>query len=516
MWIVILGYSAAQVRAAEAPLLAAGPAGALMERAAFALALRVVRVLRERRGRVVGALVVALVGPGNNGGDTLYACAELARRGARVLAIATSSHVHDAGLVALRAAGGRVVTVTAGGPGVLAWVGDAVAEANAADVVLDGLLGIGARGGLRGAAAEMVLLLAELLADDDPGRPVVVAVDTPSAIGVDDGALPTGAPVLPPDLTVTFGAVKAGLLLPPASAVVGRVEIVEIGLDLAGEVPAVARLERVDVAALWPVPGPDSHKYSRGVLGVVAGTARYPGAAVLAATAAVCAGVGMVRYIGPPGPAASVLAARPEVVAGPGRVQGWVLGPGVAPDDPLQAAHVRKALASARSDGLPTVVDAGALELLPDRLDPWIVLTPHAGELARLLAGRGEDVDRAAVEAAPLAWARRAHELTGATVVLKGATTVVVGTHGAVYAQQDGPAWLATAGTGDVLAGVLGALLVGRAADVAADPSLAAALAAAAAFTHGLAAHRAQPGGPVAALAVAHALPATIAAILAG
>lgn len=544
---VILGYTAAQVRAAETPLLAAGPPGALMERAAFALAVRVARELRERRGRVAGAAVVALVGPGNNGGDTLHAGAELARRGARVLAVATSPRVHEAGLAALRAAGGRVVAVVDGGPGERFRVADAVHAASSADVVLDGLLGIGARGALRAEAAGVVRSLAERLADADSrsgaARPLVVAVDTPSGIGVDDGELPAAepavesalesaiesalstalrsvetpapGPVLPANLTVTFGAAKAGLLLPPARAVVGRLEIVELGLDLAREEPAAARLEGADAVGLWPVPGGSTHKYSRGVLGVVAGTPAYPGAAVLTVSGAVRAGVGMVRFLGSPGVTALVLAARPEVVAGEGRVQAWALGPGVDPDDHTQSARVRDALATALATAQPAVVDAGALALLPDLLAPWVVLTPHAGELALLLAQRGELVDRASIEAAPLRWARRAHELTGATVLLKGATTVVVGAGGAVYAQADGPAWLATAGAGDVLTGLLGALLAGRAAAVVEDPSLAAALAAAAAFVHGRAAHSAEPGGPVCALAVADALPGTIAGILA-
>ncbi|NMR18918.1 bifunctional ADP-dependent NAD(P)H-hydrate dehydratase/NAD(P)H-hydrate epimerase [Cellulomonas fimi] len=520
---MILGYTAAQVRAAEQPLLESGPAGALMERAAFALAVRVGRLLRERRGRVRGSAVVLLVGPGNNGGDALHAGAELARRGARVLAVLTSTRAHDAGLAALVAAGGRVVTVVgedgvppagAGGAEPV-WLGDAIAEASACDVVLDGLLGIGARGGLRGEAAELVLLLAELLADDAPGGPAVVAVDTPSGVGVDDGAV--AGPLLPADLTVTFGAAKAGLLLPPASGVVGQVEVVDLGLDLVGRTPAVARLERDDVAALWPVPGASAQKYSRGVLGVVAGTAAYPGAGVLTVSGAVRGGAGMVRYLGPPGVTAAVLSARPEVVAGEGRVQAWALGPGVDPHDRVQADRVRDVLGEALVQGLPVVVDAGGLSLLPGRVPPWVVLTPHAGELADLVSVRtDEEVGRAAVEAEPLRWARRARELTGATVLLKGPTTVVVGVHDAVYAQADGPAWLATAGSGDVLTGLLGALLAGRAADVLEDPTLAAALAAAAALVHGRAAERAQPGGPVSALAVADALPAEVAAVLDG
>lgn len=491
-------WDAAAVRAAEEPLLAAGVP--LMERAAFALATHVARVVRDARGRVGGARVVLLVGPGHNGGDALHAGALLARRGAAVTAVLTSDRVHAGGLAAARDARVRVRPVP----------DDAAVDALAddlrgADVVLDGLLGIGGRGGLRGAAARLV----DVLGAAGDARPVVVAVDVPSGVGVDDGTR-TGT-VLDADLTVTFGVAKPALLLPPASSAAGRVEVVDLGLDLAGR-PAVARLGAADAADLWPVPGRSAHKYARGVLGVVAGSARYPGAAVLATAGAVRAGVGMVRYVGSAGP--QVLAAHPEVVVGDGRVQAWVLGAGVAPDDDAQRTRVRDALAHALAHDQPAVVDAGALDLLPGRVPPHVVLTPHAGELAALLAAHGDDVDRTAVEAAPLEHARRAHDLTGATVLLKGGTTVVVGPHGATWAQADGPAWLATAGAGDVLGGVLGALLAGRADAAVDDPTLPAALAAAAALVHGRAAHVATPGGPVSASAVADALPATVAGLL--
>lgn len=546
---MILGYDAQQVRAAEEPLLAAAPDGTLMHRAAFGLAVVVARELRSRpgRGRVGGARVVGLVGPGNNGGDTLHALALLADRGARVLAVLAADRVHAAGLAALRRSGGRVAALTeypgAGSPGVV-WMGDAVAEAFAADVVLDGLLGIGASGAVRGPGGDLVRLLAELAAQDGAGSgrdaPLVVAVDVPSGIGVDDGALPDAGVVLTADLTVTFGAVKAGLLLPPAGPRSGRVVTVDIGLGLGGVPPVVARLEPRDVAALWPVPDGPAQKYSRGVLGVVAGTSAYPGAAVLTVSGAVLAGVGMVRYRGPETVAHAVLAARPEVVVGRGRVQAQAVGPGLdVSTDPVQAERVIEAVVRAVEDAVPTVVDAGALALLtdpqlPERLPAWVVLTPHAGELAALLTslraarGSGAAVTRAQVEAEPLRWARAAQEATGATVLLKGEVTIVVGAPGVqhgpgaqrgapaptVYAQADGPAWLATAGAGDVLTGVLGALLAGRSADVVADPSLAASLAAVAALVHGRAAHRAEPGGPVAALQVAEALPGTVAELL--
>ncbi|MEV7972480.1 NAD(P)H-hydrate dehydratase [Cellulomonas sp. NPDC089187] len=564
---MIHGYAAAQIRAAEEPLLAAGRP--LMQHAAFALAAVVAGELAERRGRVSGASVVLLVGGGNNGGDTLHAGALLAGRGVGVLALCTTPHPHAEGLAALSRAGGRAVLVvdgrardkaahvadlgaqgSVGGTGTVEelasaaanaeaatgvtgtalesgaggtpvpdqlpplWVGDAAAEAVAADVVLDGLLGIGGRGAPRGVAGVLTTVLVQSLADLDDG-PCVVAVDVPSGLGVDDGALPEDGQVVPAQVTVTFGGVKAGLLLPPGDQVAGTVWPVDIGLDLDREQAAVIRLDAEDIPALWPVPGSGDHKYTRGVLGVVAGTAMYPGAAVLAVTAAVRAGVGMIRYQGPDRVVDAVLAARPEVVHGDGRVQAWLLGPGVDPGDRDQAERVRQAADRALREGQPVVLDAGALGLLPERLAPWCVLTPHAGELATLLTARGVPVDRAGVEREPLRWARRAQEVTGATVLLKGSTTVVVGPQGACFSQADAPGWLATAGSGDVLSGVLGALLAGRADQVIEDPSAAAALAAVAALVHGRAAVRANPGGPVAALDVAEAVAPTVAELLA-
>ncbi|GEL96629.1 bifunctional NAD(P)H-hydrate repair enzyme [Cellulomonas terrae] len=488
-------WTSAQVRAAEEPLLALGVP--LMERAAFALHVRSTAVLRELRGTVAGARVVVLAGPGNNGGDALHAGALLARRGVEVHAVLTGSRVHEEGLAALRRAGGQVLPADGS-------VDEGAALAAGADLVLDGLLGIGSDGaGLRGTAGDLVRALL------DRGRPYVVAVDVPSGLGVDDGR--RDGTVLDADLTVAFGALKPGLLLPPGTHAAGRVELVDLGLDLPGA-PAVVRLEPGDVADLWPVPTRDEHKYTRGVLGVVAGSRAYPGAAVLTTSAAVRAGVGMVRYLGDVGDV--VVAAHPEVVVGHGRVQAWVFGPGVSPDDAGQRRRIGYAFEHVLERGEAAVVDAGALELLPARVGPHAVLTPHAGELARVLVQRGEDVDRAGVEADPLRWARRAHELTGATVLLKGPVTVVAGAHGAAYAQADAPAWLATAGAGDVLAGLLGALLAGSVDAVHEDPTLAAALAATAALVHGRAAHRANPGGPISAQAVADALPGTIAELL--
>jgi hydroxyethylthiazole kinase-like uncharacterized protein yjeF len=296
------------------------------------------------------------------------------------------------------------------------------------------------------------------------------------------------------DVTVTFGTAKPAHLLAPAAARCGRLVVVDIGTTHHLPAPAVERVELGDVAARWRRAGPGDDKYSRGVVGVVAGGPDYTGAAVLAVEAAVRAGAGMVRYLGPDHPAELVRHRRPEVVAGKGRVQAWVLGPGVSPDDPEQQLRIRDALSS----GEPAVVDAGALGGLPDTLGPQHVLTPHAGELARLLG-----VDRHDVEADPLTFARRAHESTGATVLLKGSVTTVVGERG-VFTAASAPTWLSTAGAGDVLAGVLGAALAGRPHE---DPAQ---VAADVAVLHGWAATLASAGGPLAALDVADAVPAAL------
>jgi hydroxyethylthiazole kinase-like uncharacterized protein yjeF len=516
---MIPAYRAADVRAAEEPLLAAGPPGALMAHAAFALATQVIREVHAAGRRLAGTGVLALAGGGNNGGDALHAAAVLAARGAAVTAALLTPSPHAGGLAAARRAGVRVLPVADPRAGELA------AAAGAASVWVDGLAGIGASGPLREPLAGAVEVL-DGVRRAGPGTPTVVAVDTPSGIGVDDGTVP--GPVLAADVTVTMGVAKPGLLLPPADALAGRVVVVDIGLrpGLRDVEAGAARLEPGDVAGLWPRPDRGAHKYTRGVLGVVAGSDRYPGAGVLTAWGAVATGVGMVRYLGEPGVLRVLHARLPEVVGAPGRVQAWVLGPGTDAADRAAAASLGVALRAAVDDGLPAVLDAGALALLapgegaPPPLTPAVVLTPHAGELAQLLGALGvarpdgRPPTRADVEAAPAAWARRTAVETGASVLLKGPTTVVAAPRGPVLAQADATPWLATAGAGDVLAGVLGALLAGRSDDVRADPSLAPRLAAAAALVHGRAARRA--GGPCSAGDVARALPAEIGAVLEG
>ncbi|WP_131103690.1 bifunctional ADP-dependent NAD(P)H-hydrate dehydratase/NAD(P)H-hydrate epimerase [Ornithinimicrobium sufpigmenti] len=509
---MLRGYAVPAVRAAEEQVRAGLADGKLMLRAARGLA-KVVRV-RARQQRA--ARVVVLAGPGDNGGDALHAAALLARTHP-VAVVGLAARLHEGGLTAARQAGLEVRCVDPAAAQLPAEVVDLLAEA---DLVVDGLLGIGGRPGLGGA---MDLAVAAV-----PDTAYLLSVDLPS--GADPGGRERPGRMVYADETVTFGMLKPVHLLPATEPAVGTLTVVDIGVEM-DVPPVVERLEHTDVAGLWPVPTMSDHKYTRGVVGVVAGSVAFPGAAVLTTTAAVGAGAGMVRYLGPRRAEDLVLAACPEVVPGPGRMQAAVVGPGVAPQgcdhpdrDDHQADHVRELLGS----DLPLVVDAGALELLVTwagqghRRTAPTLLTPHAGELARMLTAleakapeadsregsAGAGTSRADVEGDPLGHARRLAEQTGCTVLLKGSTTLVVDPAPDVPArsQADAPAWLATAGAGDVLAGLAGTLLA-----AGLTPRDAGSLAA---LVHGVAADRANPGGPVRALAVAHAIPEAVAHLL--
>ena len=260
-------------------------------------------------------------------------------------------------------------------------------------------------------------------------------------------------------------------------------------------------------AAPWiAVPTVDDDKYSHGVVGFVTGSARYPGAAVLGVEAAARTGVGMVRYLGPGRPTRMVLQRRPETVTSNGRVQAWVLGSGqdAAERDDGTAALLAQALAQ----DVPVVIDSGALDRHAAATGPAL-LTPHARELSRLI-----DLTSEAILADPAAAAIRAASELGATVLLKGHTTHVATPAGGLLRVRAGTTWLATAGTGDALAGILGALVATHAAVIGRDHDVLAALAATGAVLHGLAAERASGGGPLTVLGLAEQLPVVIAGLL--
>ena len=265
-------------------------------------------------------------------------------------------------------------------------------------------------------------------------------------------------------------------------------------------------------------PRRDDDKYRRGVVGLVTGSTQYPGAALLGTSAAVRSGVGMVRYVGPPATGSMVLLRRPEVVLGRGRVSAWVLGSGVPTDkETTQQQNIDAAL----DDGVPVVVDAGAIPRAAKRTNRFephpYIFTPHAGELAAMLTTIGYPTSRRSVEADPRGYALVSAQLVSATVLLKGKVTVIANQDGTALTVSSAPAVLATAGTGDVLAALLGGLLATATLRIDTDrPDNLAMLAATAAYIHGRAASRAsKDGAPIAADDLATHIPAVIAEILA-
>jgi len=484
--MTVRAYDVATITAAERSLMARLPEGTLMARAAAGLARRCALVLRGSTGGVYGARVVLLVGAGNNGGDALYAGALLARRGAAVSALLLApERAHAGGLAALRAAGGQAVPAAASSLADTSGAGGPAAAVARADLVVDGITGIGGSGGLRPAA---VALLAQV-------RAPVVAVDLPSGVDADTGAVDGEA--VRAAITVTFGCLKPGLLVGAGRQHAGLVEVVDIGLEQHLGPPALSALEADDVATLLGQPPPGATKYTRGVVGVVAGSDAYTGAAVLAVGGALRAGAGMVRFASVSHPADLVRArwpeavvtvvpagahgtvADPDAVLSAGRVQAWVVGSGLGTDDDV-AGVLRALLAT----DVPVLVDADGLtvlarhpDLVRERSAPTL-LTPHDGEFARLAGDVGADRVGAA---------RRAAADLGATVLLKGDATIVADPDGEVSVNRTGTSWLATAGSGDVLSGVCGVML---AAGLPARQA-----GAVGAFLHGLAAREAAAAG---------------------
>ena len=476
-------HTVEEVRAAEAAVLSRTEPDELMVRAASALATTCAELLASHRGGIYGSHVVLLVGTGNNGGDALHAGARLASRGAAVSVIAVGAAMHEGGLTAAVRAGCRVLPPS-----------EAAGAIAVADLVVDGILGIGGKGALREPAAK----LAELATTSDA---LVVAVDLPSGVDGDTGAAADEA--VWADVTVTFGLMKPGLLLQPGAMHAGLVEVVDIGLEQDAVVPSITCLQNSDVAALLPHAGPLDHKYSQGVTGVVAGSRTYPGAAVLAVGGALHTKPGLVRYVGEA--ADGVVRAWPSVLVSggriddAGRVQAWAIGPGLGTDDDAE-----RRLTDVLGSPVPVVVDADAITLLAvsssaqdavRRRPEATVLTPHATEFARL----APDLD---TSSDPVTAVRTLAARLQCTVLLKGATTVVADSDGQVRLNLTGTPWLATGGTGDVLTGMVGALLgAGLSGLDAASVS---------AYVHGIAGRVAADGAPTSADAVVRAIPDAI------
>ena len=423
-------YCVDKIRSIEERAIAKEGVDALMQRAAAAVAASASELLRSRTGGRYGRHVMIMVGAGNNGGDALFAGVRLARRGVRVTAVRCLGNPHPAGLAALVAAGGQLVELD-----------DAVGQLDF-DLVIDGILGIGGRPGLPDAVDQLIQLVAER---DIP----IVAVDLPSGVAADTGVVPGAA--VRATRTLTFGELKPCHLLQPALRHCGVITVVDIGLGTDHqERPDLEGLDEDELARAWPYPTERSDKYSRGAVGADTGSDQYPGAAVMSVYGAVYGGAGYVRFVGAERPASIISAQLPNVVFSPGRVQAHLFGSGWG-----ERADGAQVLARVVEEGTPAVVDADGLRYLPNPAPANWLLTPHAGELARLL-----DRERSWVEEDPVRAVSAGARQTGATVLLKGAAQLVAGPgDGPVLVAVPGPAWTAQAGSGDVLGGVCAALL---------------------------------------------------------
>ncbi len=532
-----------QMRGIEAASDAAGHTyAAMMERAGRATANALMARLE-----VQGKRILVLVGPGNNGGDGLVAARYLAQAGAEVACYLTRPrdpqkeenmrHVRNLPLL--------VASDDPGMEGLLRL-------AAGADVIVDSLLGTGSTPPVRGTVADVLRTVREALerrtapppairslkgaVPPPAARPLILAVDGPSGLDFDTGALDEAA--LPADLTVTFAYPKVGHFSFPGAAAAGELLVADIGTD--PDLAAEVELEVVtpEMVRAWLPPRPlDAHKGTFGRALVVAGSANYTGAARLAGAAAVRSGAGLVTIALPAPIHTAVAAGLPEatylllphelgVLSGSAApvlaryLAGYdalLIGPGLGRERET-AGFVAKLLGNAgqrmvgflrASDepaqaerGLPPlVVDADGLNILsawedwPARLPPGTVLTPHPGEMARLMGGTSAEVQADRVQVA-----RRYARMWGHVVLLKGAYTVVASPAGGTVIEPFANPGLASGGTGDVLAGVIVALLA-----QGVEPFRAAV---AGAYLHGLAGELARQKWGMAGMAAGDLIPA--------
>lgn len=443
-------YSLAQVRAVEAQEISRRSDAALMKQAANALAAEAVDMLGEQPV-APGTLVVGLIGPGNNGGDGLYALAQLEDQGYATAALQCASSVHSDALSVYESAGGRIVPYSQDN--------QSLADAT---LIIDALYGLGYRSG-----AELPRI---------PRGSRVLACDLPSGLNPETGV--ADDMVLLAERTVTFGAMKSGLLTGDGPLVTGEIIVVPLDFDFSGQTPQThmvdkqVALELLDAHRSWRDAG--RHKYQRGVLGLIAGSSLYPGAAQLTARAAVNCGVGLLRTHVPEDIAPLLAVAAPETVPlndeqirealssarrylhGRGaKISAWAIGPGLDSRTPPTGV-----IAEVFASRQPAVIDASGLELVPaGPSEQPRVLTPHAKELRMLLRRAGVNVTIEEITADPIRWTRWAALSYNAVVLLKGPTNYIVAPDGSSLVVSHTAPQLATAGSGDVLTGILGYLL---------------------------------------------------------
>lgn len=434
-------YLADTIRKAEQPLIdAQSTPDALMCTAAAAVARKAQELVTRESARLL-----LLVGSGGNGSDALYAGADILNgmEAWFVDALLCGDRIHEPALDAFQEAGGRVIGLD---------------ELSDYALVIDGIVGIGGSGPLRGDAATAVDILTTAAVP-------VLSVDVPSGVAADTGI--ASVPHVKAEYTITFGGLRRAHGL---SAHCGEVTLVDIGLDGhpslgeilrdSGEssVGLIRALEDpIDVPRLEPDQEDD--KYTGGVVSICAGSETYPGAGVLCATSAVRATSAMVRYVG--SCRDEVVRALPEVVAhdsvhDSGRCQAWVVGPGRGTDT-AAASELRHILAEPE----PVLIDADGLTLLanhPDLMElvrsrqGTTILTPHKGEFARLAAAVAYETT-----ADPIADTRALAANLNAIVLLKGRSTVIASPAGQATVVDAGCSWAATPGSGDVLSGLVGA-----------------------------------------------------------
>lgn len=523
-------YTASQVREAEKPYIeAADYDGYLMQRAADAVAAEAQDLLHGTEN----AKILLLIGPGNNGADTIYAGARLSANGHRVDAVVFDPSEKNLELIARE-----------GGEGTRVLDPEHTLEhLTGYDLTIDGILGTGSSGAVRGSAGEYLHALREAQKNGHLGK--VLAVDTPS--GIDNNRGTVHEPVLRANRTVTF----IGRKLPLGTAHsehAGDVKLYTLGVPeaLNHHKPAMRVMERQDYRDTLEIPDVHSHKYTRGVLGMLTGSLEYPGAALMSVRAALNCGVGMVRFGTNSHELRQLMIAHnPETVYFSGapalqRVTVWAGGSGSSHDSLDKNRYL---LHSPE----PAILDAGACDLAAEYLATGKplgfhkILTPHAAELERFLRivhelapetwkkhlGDAIVPSRKDIDAEPFRWVRAASELSGATVMLKGGYTLIAAPNGATYSVAGGSPWLATAGSGDTLTGIYGALLAQTVAAFdargeALEGCTFASIGALAVYLHGEAARASATGsvkdalpGPAPATRVAQMLPEVIARLIA-
>ena len=413
-------YCAADIRRVEGTYQSRGVP--LMERAAHAIAQHVFAILKDEHG-VYGSRVLLLVGAGDNGGDALFAGALLVSRGVQVEAFALAEKCHPAGSAEFNRRGGR-------------WVAD---MDQSYDLMIDGYLGLGARAGISLDVVKQLMPLSKV---------PMLSIDLPSGINADGEGL--DMPAFDPDHTLAIGCWKVAHLLLETG--LGECELAEIDVAFENLTPALVAFEDEDVHELLPIVNVTDHKYRRGTLGVIAGSDTYPGAGILTIRAALAMGIGMVRSYNIR-LSEQYFVEVPEVVSAPGKIDALVVGPGV---DSLSTEECAVVLNHLESGGI-ALLDAGAISFLahiPQEHRGQVLITPHHGEFAAHFPLHAEKLESDSLECA-LQFVQE----YGCHLLLKGPRTLILSPDEVPVVNMRGSAALATAGSGDVLAGVIGNLM---------------------------------------------------------